>query len=211
MRRFVMLFAFVLLAMPAMARAQGNPPPPPGQQPILPENEFKDSYIAPWFGKFFGDLSEVFGTDDFSPKMYGAGFGFWQRGILGAEIELGYVKDFAPPIDVAGGGTNFLTLTGSAIIGPWINLSDNQALRPYAVVGGGLARSSFEGFAEFPASSENRGVIDVGGGIHVYLVKSFGVRFDIRYLKDFGEKADGSVGLTGLQLKRWTLGAILAF
>ena len=206
MRRFVPVFALLLALIPALAHAQANQTPPSQDS-----NEMKDGYIAPWFGKI--SLSDS--DDDQAPskKAFGVSFGFWQRGILGAEIDLGMANKFFE--DGAIGTSKLLTLTANAIIGPWINFTDNQALRPYVVLGGGLARSTFKDFLVLGNTSENRGVITIGGGAHLYLAKAFGIRVDYRILKDFGSKEDtpdsSDFGLTGRNFKRFSIAALICF
>jgi len=207
MPRLIPSLALALLLVPAATFAQAQ---------AAATNEFSDSFIEPWVGVHFaGDLSSALSTaNTHKPKAYGLTFGFWQRGFIGGEVEFGYAKDyFGDSGSSLTGGNNLLTLTGSMMLGPWIKFSDNQAIRPYAVIGGGLARSRIENFAKFGHTDENRGVIDFGGGLNAYFTKHIGVRGDVRIMRDVGSKDDSSTGwgVTDVTYKRVTFGVLLAF
>src|SRR5438309_2818303 len=162
MRRLVSVFAFLILLAPARAFAQ-NGTPPPGQPPppAAAQNEMPDSFLAFFIGgarlndKFFAGFPH-----GENPKAWGLQLDWWQRGILGAELDFGYSKNFLGTLS----GANLLTLTANAIIGPWARFGDHSALRPYFVIGGGLQRTSAGGFTSFGATSSNRGVLGIGGG-----------------------------------------------
>ncbi len=209
MRRLIPMFAVVSLLVPAVALAQaGSQNPPPS------ENEMRDSFVEPWIGfHFSGGLSDAFdavGTSS-HPKAYGVSLGFWQRGVVSGEIEFGYAKNYFGDPDLLG-GNNLLTFTGNTMIGPWINLSDQQAIRPYFLVGGGLARSNLGDFTDLTQTNQNRGVIDFGGGVNVYITKAIGVRADVRFMRDFGSNDSAAgFGLTNTTYKRVTFGALFAF
>lgn len=106
-----------------------------------------------------------------------------------------------------------MTVTGSLLVGPWIPIGPSQRLRPYGVIGGGLARSKIEDFVVFGKNSRNRGVIDYGGGLFLYLTRNLGVRGDIRFMKDVGsDPADtDGWGVTDTMYKRATVGLVLAW
>jgi hypothetical protein len=208
MRRLVSVVAFVLLVVPGVARAQT---PPAGQPPpsAVPTNEFRDNYLALSIGPLnFNDKWNI----QNKPKVFGIALDFWQRGILGADLDFGYSRNILGTSGVLA-GPNLMTLTFGAIIGPWATFG-HSAIRPYFAIGGGLQRASAGGFTQFGSSSANRGVIHLGGGAVFYIVKSFGVRVDFRIFKDVGSKdilGEDGWGITGLQFKRLTFGAVFAF
>jgi hypothetical protein len=210
MTRFFMSLALALLLSPVSAFAQATAPPPEAT------NEFSDSFIEPWVGiHFAGDLTSALSTaNTHQPMAYGVTLGFWQRGFIGGEVEFGYAKNyFGDSSSSLLGGNNLMTFTGSMILGPWIKFSDNQAVRPYFVVGGGLARSRIEDFAKFGQTDQNRGVIDFGGGVNAYFTKNIGIRGDVRIMRDVGSKDSSSTGwgITDVTYKRIHVGVLLAF
>jgi hypothetical protein len=215
MRRLVSVFALLLLLVPAVARAQSGTPPP-GQPPpaAVPTNEFRDNFFGVAIGP--STFNDKWNFEDFKkPKTFVFSLDFWQRGILGADLDIGYSKLNALGTGSALGGPKLLTLTFGANIGPWIVVGPQTAIRPYFAIGGGLQRATFGDFVDFGNTSANRGVIDIGGGAVVYIVKSFGVRIDYRILKDVGSKdiitGDSGWGITGANIKRLVIGVVFAF
>jgi hypothetical protein len=208
MTRFVVSVALALCLSPVPAFAQAQAPPQSSP-------EFSDSFIEPWVGVHFaGDLASALSTSNtHQPKAYGVTLGFWQRGFIGGELEFGYANNyFGDSGSRLLGGNNLMTFTGSMMIGPWIKFSDNQAVRPYAVIGGGLARSHVADFATFGQTDRNRGVIDFGGGLNVYLTRHIGVRGDVRVMRDVGSKDNSAAwGVTDVTYKRIHAGVLLAF
>lgn len=217
MRRLVSVFGTLVVLLPAVARAQAGTPPAGQPAPAaVPSNEFRDNFFGVAIGpstfndKWSFDVLNLEGK----PKTFVFSLDFWQRGILGADLDIGYSK--VNPLGTAPqlSGPKLLTVTMGATIGPWLVISDNSAVHPYFAIGGGLQRASFGDFAEFGNSSSNRGVIHLGGGAVIYIVKSFGVRIDYRILKDVGSKdiiGEDGWGTTGLQVKRLTFGVVFAF
>jgi hypothetical protein len=199
MRRILVVLAVIALLAPAAgARAQSKDP---------------NGFLVGWIGfHFTNGIGEAFENTDTQPKAIGGSLGFLARSWVSGEIDFGYTKDYFGDSAFLG-GNNLMTLTGSMIVGPWIHLTANQVIRPYGVIGGGLARSKIEDFVQFGSDTQNRGVIDYGGGVMVYLVRNFGLRGDVRFMKDVGSDASSSKGwaVTETMYKRATIGAFLAF
>jgi hypothetical protein len=175
--------------------------------------EDPNNFLVGWYGWHFANgILDVFDKGDAKPKTMGVSYGFWARGWVSGELDFGYSKDyFGDPTLL--GGNNLLTLTGSAVIGPWLHITDNQIIRPYGIIGGGLARSEIEDFVKFGNSTRNRGVIDYGGGVMVYFIRNFGARADIRIMRDVGSDPESSTGwgITETTYRRFTVGAFVAF
>lgn len=214
MRKPYLFLAVLLVLAPATAFAWGGAA---GDQQYQQSSENPDNFLVPWFGVHFNNgLTENFGTlftdEDNKPKAMGVTLGFWARNLLSAEIDFGYSKDYFGSPDLLG-GNNLMTVTGSLLVGPWIPIGPSQRLRPYGVIGGGLARSKIEDFVVFGKNSRNRGVIDYGGGLFLYLTRNLGVRGDIRFMKDVGsDPADtDGWGVTDTMYKRATVGLVLAW
>jgi hypothetical protein len=208
MRRILVAFALLALVAP-MVMAQS----PAQQSPYQSRSEDPNAFLVGWIGTHFNNgIGEAFESKDTKPKTMGLSLGFWARSWVSGELDFGYSKDyFGDPTLL--GGNNLMTFTGSIIVGPWIHLTDNQIIRPYGFVGGGLARSKIEDFVKFGNNSRNRGVIDYGGGVMIYLVRNFGLRGDVRFMKDVGTKSDSSTGwgITETMYKRVTAGVFVAF
>jgi hypothetical protein len=210
MMRLLISLMLALLMSATSTYAQSSTPPPEAN------HEFPDSFLEPWIGLHFaGDLSSgLSGSSTHQPMTYGATLGFWQRGFIGGEVEFGYTKNYFGSSDSSLlGGNDLMTFTGSMILGPWITFSENQAVRPYAVIGGGLARSRIDDFAKFGQTSRNRGVIDFGGGVNVYFTRNLGIRGDVRVLRDVGstDSSSSGWGVTDVTYKRAHVGVLLAF
>jgi hypothetical protein len=91
-------------------------------------------------------------------------------------------------------------------------------IRPYILVGGGLARATISDFAKFfNSDTRNIGVVDAGGGVQIYPIHQFGIRADLRYFKGVGaNKSNDSItnGWGWLNTWNWwrvTVGAGFAF
>ena len=215
MRRVLFVLAFLVLVAPAAMAQTAPPAQQPVQAQIVIPPEDPDNFLVGWLGVHFNNgLSEVFEDDiDSKPKTMGFSYGFWARSWVSGELDFGYSKDFFGDPDFLG-GNNLLTITGSVIVGPWIHITDNQIIRPYGVLGGGLARAKIEDIIRFSKTNQNRGVIDFGGGVMVYLVKQFGIRGDVRIMRDVGSDPtdlDDGWGMTEVTYKRATIGVFVAF
>jgi len=194
------------LAIPA-AWAQGNTP-----QAQSSTNNDKDSfrdYIAPYIGfdsggTLFGSAnvgSALKGLDPGIPRVYGIAVGFWGKGMLSGELDFAYHQNFFGPenqnIFTTGNGTgtlgsnNLMTITASFVINPSIDAGPVR-IRPYVFIGGGLMRSTISGFADLGGNVNNRGIVDIGGGLQFYPHKRIGIRADFRY--NIGVGAGGSGG-----------------
>jgi len=207
MRKVVLLLALFALCVP-MAFAQTQ-----GQTPAANRSEDPNNFLVGWIGTHFDNgIDDAFDFDDNRPKTMGFSYGFWARSWVSGELDFGYSKNYFGDPDFLG-GNNLMTITGSVVVGPWLHITDNQIIRPYGLVGGGLARSKIEDFVEFGESTRNRGVIDYGGGVMVYLVRNFGIRGDVRFMKDVGSDPsdDDGWGITNTTYKRVTVGVFVAF
>jgi hypothetical protein len=214
--RTVVILLAILLVSPAAALAQSGALPPPQPAPSSTTNEGFDNYVSIYYnlnfgGQLFKDLEDL----DAHSGSQGFGFAltFWGRGKFSAEVDLNYnPKFYDSGADV--GSNNAITLTMSAIIGPWINQGGSQRVRPYFVVGGGLMRSSFSDFADVGwKTTENIGVVDVGGGLIYFFHPRVGIRGDIRYRYGVGanDTAGGWGWVSDRNYWRGAFGASFAF
>jgi hypothetical protein len=212
MRRLLLALFLVVLFAPV---APGQPAPPAQLAPAqaAPQHEDPDNFLVGWYGWHFANgIEDVLAIDEANPKTMGVSYGFFARSWVSGELDFGYSKDYFGDPDFLG-GNNLMTLTGSVVVGPWLHITDSQIIRPYGIFGGGLARSEIEAFVQFGKTSRNRGVIDYGGGVMVYFIRNFGVRADIRIMRDVGSDSSDKDGwgITETTYRRFTVGAFVAF
>ncbi|HEY3381934.1 MAG TPA: hypothetical protein VGK32_09220 [Vicinamibacterales bacterium] len=180
------------LAVPA-SWAQTNAQQAQAQSFKNDKDSLRD-YISPYIGldtggTLFKAATPLGGLDQGNPKVFGVALGFWGKGMLSGELDFAYHKDFFGPVgspyiftNQRGtlGSNNLMTITGSFVINPSIDIG-SQRIRPYVLVGGGLMRSTIEGFSNLGKNTDNRGIVNVGGGLQYYPVKRVGIRADFRY------------------------------
>ena len=157
-------------------------------------DDYKYNYLAGWVGVNFG--GDFFAAGPFqsfdagNPMAFGASLGFWQKGLIGGEVDFGYNRNFFGNPDDIGSANNLITFTGNLTINPTFKMG-SQSIRPYLLVGGGLARSRIEDFDILGGDTKNKGVLDFGGGIIYYFLPRVGIRGDIRYFKGVGGNGSG--------------------
>lgn len=202
------LFILVVSAIPVAAQD-----PPPAQQQVVYQEKVEgpDNYLVPYWNSNSGGTM-FFDEDRKSSQGYGLSFTFWGRGILSAEVDFNYNPSFfgdSSDYDT----NNLMTFTVSGIIGPWIQ-AGSMRIRPYAVIGGGLLRSTIEEFATVGwKTNQNRGVVDAGGGVLWLFTRNIGIRGDARYRMGVGAKddEDGWGMLDAWKFLRLSAGVALAF
>jgi opacity protein-like surface antigen len=163
------------------------------------KNDEKDSfrdYLSPYIGMdtggtLFKSVTPLGGLNQGTPTVYGVAIGFWGKGMLSGELDFAYHKNFFGPEGTtfifdatkpgaAVGSNNLMTITASFVINPSIDIG-SQRIRPYVFVGGGLMRADIKGFTNLGGNVNNRGIVDIGGGIQYYPHKRIGLRVDVRY------------------------------
>jgi opacity protein-like surface antigen len=194
------------LAVPT-AWAQTSTPQTQSQSSTNDKDSFRD-YLAPYIGFDTGGSlfkaadapAALKGLDPGNPRVYGIAVGFWGKGMLSGELDFAYHKDFFGPEGSpfiftnqtgAIGSNNLMTITASFVINPSIDIG-SQRIRPYVLVGGGLMRSTISGFGNLGGNVDNRGIVNIGGGLQYYFHKRVGVRADFRYNIGVGAETSGS-------------------
>lgn len=107
-----------------------------------------------------------------------------------------------------------MTATLNFVVGPTFFIGENMRIRPYGLIGGGLMRSQIDEFAEHLSFSDvdNRGVIDIAGGVYFYPIKRIGIRGDVRFFRGVGANgSDKGFGLSDWNFYRVSIGAAIAF
>lgn len=208
--------AFVLCLVVAFASAAPVfAQDPPAQQQVIFQEVEKE--LGPDHYFFFYANTNTGGTGFFMEDRenstgFGASYTFWGRGIFSAELDFNYnPKFFGAEADYA--TNNLMTFTANGIIGPWFH-PGSMYIRPYAVIGGGLMRSTIDEFASVDwKTTQNRGVFDVGGGLVILFTRNFGIRGDARYRYGVGENDsdDGWGMIDAWKFLRISGGIALAF
>ena len=144
---------------------------------VLPARASADVLITPFAGVSF--------LDEESKGNFGASVGF--GGLIGFEFDasrtrIGTYRD-VPIVDLTADVT---TLMGNLVVrlptGP---------VQPYASAGAGVIRLSGDVRVPFIGTIVSAGGQDfgmnVGGGVHVFPSRNFGIRGDVRYFRTLGD------------------------
>jgi opacity protein-like surface antigen len=145
-----------------------------------------DVLLIPFFGvNFAGDsgknLEDAFDADRFS---WGVSLAAMGAGVFGVEADIAYSPDFFGKTDL--GGSSVLTAMGNLLIGIPFGGQRGFGVRPYALAGVGLLRSSSDFGGVFDVD-ENQFAWNFGGGVMVFFGTSVGIRADIRYIRTFDD------------------------
>jgi len=169
-----------------------------------------DWLLTPFAGATFSGDSE---KENFT---YGGSLAYMGASVVGFELDFGYTPEFFEPdndeIDLID-DSNVTTVMGNIVIGAPIGGSGAQ-VRPYAVGGVGLLRTSVTGTDEFFDISNNDFGFDVGGGVYIFFNDHVGIRGDLRYfrsLRDPEEDNDFDIATGGFDFWRGTGGITFRF
>lgn len=149
---------------------------------------------AEWHIKPFGGLT--FGGDTtFVDWDFGAGsrkFAFgasaaWEGNVFGLEADLGRTPGY---FDGDGGpqdrdlilSSRVTTFTGNLIVGVPKSIA-RYTLRPYFVVGAGVAQVTFDDDLQTLPLSKALTTMDLGGGVTGMLTDQVGLNWDVRYFR----------------------------
>ena len=210
MRLRALVLTALILTIFAPPLAAQNPPPAP-QVVTQVENEGPDHYfVFYWNRNSGGTLIED--TDRAASDGLGVSYTFWGRGIFSAELDYNYTPEFFGD-ESEYSTNNLMTFTASGIIGPWFK-AGSMRIRPYAIIGGGLMRSTIDEFVSVNwKSTKNKGVVDAGGGLLVLFTRNVGIRADARYRMGVGanNSDDGWGMIDSWNFLRFSAGLALAF
>jgi hypothetical protein len=177
--------------------------------------------IIPFIGTNTG--GGLFGSENVTeglstrPMTYGASILFWGPGVLAGEFDFGYSPKFYDGLDVVASdaSTDNVTMTLNFFLGPTFYIGENQRIRPYGLIGGGLMRSSISEFTQHLSFSDkqNLGVWDIGGGVYYYPTRHIGVRGDLRMFRAVGADSseNGWGDISGWNWFRLTVGVAIGF
>ncbi len=169
-----------------------------------------DWLLTPFAGVTFSGDSQ---KENFT---YGGSLAYMGASVVGFELDFGYTPEFFEPdndeIDLID-DSNVTTVMGNIVIGAPIGGSGAQ-VRPYAVGGVGLLRTSVTGTDEFFDISNNDFGFDVGGGVYIFFNDHVGIRGDLRYfrsLRDPEEDNEFDIATGGFDFWRGTGGITFRF
>ncbi len=192
-----------------------------------PRSASADWTLTPFIGGNFGGSADVnnavAGTsfeNKFEHKLdYGASLAGMGAGIFGFEVDFGYSPNFFETGTASNNAfdftndSNVTTLTGNLIVGAPIGGHGGQ-IRPYAVGGVGLIRTSVQDAGQFfDVSSKNDFGLDVGGGVMGFFSQNVGIRGDLRYIRSFRGDSDNvtGLGLSNFHFWRGSVGVSFKF
>jgi hypothetical protein len=193
---------------------------------IAPRSASADWVLTPFVGWNFGGSADVSGvtgaatSSKFAHKVdYGVSAAYMGKGIVGAEVDLGYSPSFYANTPTTGfqfaSGSNVTTLTGNVIVGIPVGSEHAAQIRPYVLGGVGLLRSNVGDAAGlFNVSSQNDFGFDVGGGVMGFFTPNVGLRGDVRYFRSFsGATSTPGTGLAlgNFQFWRGSVGVTFKF
>ena len=151
-----------------------------------------------------GDLND-------NKTTYGGALDFLGDGAgLGFEVDFAYTPSFFGDAALFGSDNNVATLMGNVLFA--VPLGDKAKL--YGAAGGGLLQSRVDDVDDFFDVTKNDFGVNVGGGLLLNFGQNFGVRGDVRYIRnlqsDEGE-GDFPVDLGGFDYWKVTGGLAYKF
>jgi Outer membrane protein beta-barrel domain len=172
----ILTAAATLVLSPAQARAEG--------------------YISPWVATNAGtgfDGNNLGRSFDNGRAGIGTQVGAMGKGIIGAELDLGWSPSFfGSKSDF--GNNSVIDVMGNIIVGLPIGGTRGAGIRPYATAGLGLLRTQIDGGTIATVSSSNNDFgWNAGGGVMGYFSDHFGLRGDVRYLRNIQNNSSGAV------------------
>jgi opacity protein-like surface antigen len=155
-----------------------------------------EGYISPWVGTNAGtgfngnNLGRSF---DNGRAGVGTQVGAMGKGIIGAELDLGWSPSFFGSTSDFG-NNSVIDVMGNVIVGLPIGGTRGSGLRPYATAGLGLLRTQIDGGTIATVSSSNNDFgWNAGAGLMGYFSDHFGLRGDVRYLRSIQNNSSGAV------------------
>jgi hypothetical protein len=136
-----------------------------------------EGFISPWIAyNFGGDSANCLGLTNCEEHRnnYGVSAGA-MGGVFGAEFDFGYAPDFFGKLST--GSNAVLTVMGNMML-----IIPAGPIRPYGLIGLGLIRPHAQLNSSLADVSQNTLGYDIGGGINIFIVHSFGLRGDVRHM-----------------------------
>lgn len=164
-----------------------------------------DGWVAPFAGVDFGSSANTNGRG-----AYGVNVGGMGAGIIGGEVDLGWIPHFFG--DTGDLGSNYVfDLHGNVIVGIPIGGTHGKGLRPYATIGAGWIRTSIEGLPGTTSIVNNDPGVNAGAGVMGFFNDHVGLRGDVRYFRDVHNNAGTNqfnIDFGGFHFWRATVGVV---
>jgi outer membrane protein with beta-barrel domain len=175
--------------------------------------------LSPFLGiKFAGKATPAFADLEqgaTNTKMtLGVSVAILTDNIFGIEGELGHTPRFFEQSGASDliAHSNVTTLMGNVILAVPRRIT-KDSLRPYAVAGVGLIRTSIKDLSDLLPVRENLVGLSLGGGAIGRLTNRTSIRIDVRHIRNIKEHnpetGPGLAPLTGLSFWRATVGVAL--
>jgi len=165
-----------------------------------------DGFISPYIGYNFGGDSAnclAFGNCDEKRNNWGVSLGTMGT-VFGAEFDIGYAPEFFGKGDT--GDNAVLTIMSNLMV----NIPAGP-VRPYGVIGLGLVRPHAQLNSSLGDVSQNTLGYDIGGGLNIFIVHSFGIRGDIRHIHTLQDVTLGLLQNQPLDFWRASAGVTFRF
>jgi hypothetical protein len=164
-----------------------------------------DSWVAPFAGVDFGSTANTNGRG-----AYGVDIGGMGAGIIGGEVDFGWIPHFFGDTGTFGGNYE-LNVHGNVIVGIPIGGTSGAGIRPYATAGVGWTRTSIENINGLASIKNDDPGFNLGVGAMGFFNDRVGLRGDVRYFRDFHNNAGANqfnLDLGGLHFWRATVGVV---
>jgi len=162
-----------------------------------------DGFVTPWLGVNFGnDIVD-------GRAAFGVGAGVMGAGVIGLEANVGYSPSFFGTDNDFGTNT-VLDVMGNLIVGIPIGGQHGPGFRPYVTGGLGLIRTQIDGGTVFDVKASNNDFgWNLGAGAMGYFNTHFGLRGDVRYLRNFNGDNIHNLDFGNLHFWRTSIGIVI--
>ena len=154
---------------------------------LSPVQAHAEGYISPWVATNAGtgfNGSNLGNSFNNGRVGVGTQVGSMGKGIIGAELDLGWSPSFFGTTNDFG-NNSVIDVMGNLILGVPVGGTHGGGIRPYVTAGLGLLRTQIDGGTIATVSSSNNDLgWNAGAGVMGYFSDHFGVRGDVRYMRN---------------------------
>lgn len=183
--------------------------------------------VTPFLGMKFGGSTSIVDLElaaSSRKTVYGVAGAFLTEGWFGAEAEFAYIPGYLEnrsgtrsPTQIGGGGplvksSSVIDLAGNIVFALPPSVT-RGGLRPYAVVGAGVAHAEAVDVLDIFRIRRSVPVASAGGGAIGLVSNKVGVRFDLRYIHSLSRDNETLVAIVGKRISYWriTVGLVRRF
>ncbi len=165
-----------------------------------------DGFISPYVGfNFGGDSANCLAVNNCDERRNNWGVSLGSMGsIFGGEVDIAYAPQFFGKTDT--GDNAVLTVMSNLMV-----IIPAGPVRPYGVIGLGLIRPHAQLNSSLSDVSQNTLGYDIGGGLNIFIVHSFGIRGDIRHMHTLQDITLGVLQNQSLDFWRASAGVTFRF